>query len=119
MTSVRAAVRLRAQLQDLAAGRALVIDYFAGARCGVVVGDITADFGPQPPSETHVRLEDIDGTPVFAERRLVSLLDESVPTLDVRRWPIGRRLTVSLDRPEKWLEFLERPGIARRLWRWT
>jgi hypothetical protein len=95
------------------------IDYFAGARCGVVVGDITADFGPQPPSETHVRLAELDGVPVFAERRLVSLLHESGPTLDVRRWPIGQRLTVSLDRPEKWLEFLDLPGIARRSWRRT
>ena len=119
MTSVKAAPALRAKLPDLAAGRALVIDYFATARCCVVVGDITADFRPQPPSETHVRLEDVDGIPVFAERRLVSLLDESATTLDVRRWPIGRRLTVSLDRPEKWLEFLERPGIARRWWRRT
>ena len=119
MTSIKAAPALRAQLPDLAAGRALVIDYFATARCCVVVGDITADFRPQPPSETHVRLEDVDGIPVFAERRLISLLDESAPTLDVRRWPIGRRLTVRLDRPEKWLEFLERPGIARRWWRRT
>jgi len=117
MITVGATPRLRADLSSLARGRSLVIDYFASARCGVVVGDITADFQQQPPSETHVRLVELEGVPVFAERRLVEVLEESVPTLDLGRLPIGRRLTVRLDLPEKWLEFLDRPGIARPWWR--
>jgi hypothetical protein len=79
----------------------------------VVVGDITADFGPQPAAETYVKLADLDGVPVFAEGRLVPLLEQTATSLDLRRLPFGRHLRVTLDRPERWLEFLERPGIAR------
>jgi hypothetical protein len=61
MITIRAAPRLRAELPGLAGGRALVIDYFASARCGMAVGDITADFGPQPPAETHVKLANLEG----------------------------------------------------------
>jgi hypothetical protein len=113
MITIRAAPRLRADLPGLAGGRALVIDYFASARCGMAVGDITADFGPQPPAATHVKLANLEGVPVFAERRLVSLLEQAGPSLDLRRLPFGRRLQVNLERPEQWLEFLERPGIVR------
>ena len=116
MVAIMASPRLRARLPSLARGRALVVDYFASARCGVVVGDITARFGPDPRPEAFVRLRDLEGVAVFVERRLVTLLEESAPTLDLSRWPIGHRLNVGLDRPERWLEFLDRPGIARRGW---
>ncbi len=119
MITLTAAPRLRGKLSRLAQGRSLVIDYFASALCGVVVGDITADFRPQPPSDTHVRLVELEGVPVFAERRLVPLLEQTALSLDLRRLPIGRRLLVKLDRPEQWLDFLDRPGIARRSWRRT
>jgi hypothetical protein len=79
----------------------------------VAVGDITADFGPQPPPETHVKVVELEGVPVFAEGRLVSLLEQAGPSLDLRRLPFGRRLHVKLDRSELWLDFLERPGVVR------
>ena len=117
MPPIMASPRLRAELPGQARGRAIVIDYFASARCGLVIGDITARFGPDPRPETYVRLSDLEGVPVLAERRLVPLLDESALTLDLSRLPFGSRLRVRLDRPERWLEFLDRPGIARRGWR--
>lgn len=115
--TVRASPRLRSRLRRLAQDRALVIDYFASDRCGVVVGDITAALRPKPSADARVELGMIEGVPVFAERRLIPLLAETVTTID--RWPlpIGDRLSVRIDRPEKWLEFLGRPGIARRWWR--
>jgi hypothetical protein len=117
MVNVSATSRLQADLSRLARGRAIVIDYFASARCGLVVGDITASFEPPPPPETHVRLRDLEGVPVFSERRLVSLLEESAATIDRPLLPIGDGLAVKLERPESWLEFLDRPGIKRPWWR--
>lgn len=114
LINIRAGPRLSAELRSLARGRAIVIDYFASGRCGVVVGDITADFAPPPPTATHSEVRAIDGVRVFAERRLVPLLEETAVTLDLRRLPFGRRLGVMLDRPERWLDFLERPGICGR-----
>jgi hypothetical protein len=109
---VRTASRLRADLPALASGRALVIDYFASARCGTVVGDITADLGNVPPPGTHAQLDDVAGVPVYAERRLLPLLEEAGLQLEPRRLPFGRAVRVRLDRPELWLDFLECPGVA-------
>jgi hypothetical protein len=111
---IKATPRLRAELPRLAAGRALVIDYFASARGGVVVGDLTVDFGPEPEARTHAKLAELDGIPVYAARRLLPLLDESGPSLDARRLPFGRRMQLILDRPEHWLDFPQEPGVVRR-----
>ncbi len=121
MITIGVAPRLRGALRELAAGRAVLVDYFVSARCGVVVGDLTADFGIEPSVATHARLDDIDGVPVFAERRLLPLLDESGPSIERRRLPFGSAIGLRLDRPERWLAFLERPGVAvgkRPLDRW-
>jgi hypothetical protein len=111
--NVPATPRLRQELARLARGQAIVIDYYASARCGVVIGDITAGFVDDQPPESHVRLADLDGVPVFAEPRLVPLLEQTGPVLD-RRLPSGDWLAVTLQEPEKWLDFLELPGIVRR-----
>jgi hypothetical protein len=116
MPIVTTTPRLQADLTHLARGRAIVIDYFASARCGVVVGDITANFDASPPSETHVRLPNVEGVPVFAEPRLIRLLEESMATIDRPLLPMGDGLALMLGRPEKWLEFLDRPGISRPWW---
>jgi len=112
MIAIGVAPQLRGELRELAAGRAVIVDYFVSARCGVAVGDLTADFGVEPSVETHARLEDIDGVPVFAERRLLPLLDESGPSIERRRLLFGSAIGLRLDRPERWLAFLERPGVA-------
>jgi len=112
MARVRATPRLRGRLPGLAAGRMLVIDNFASARCGVVVGDITTYFGPLPPPETHAEVAERDGIPVLADRRLVPLLEGASIELDLRRLPSLPGLAGGLEPPERWLEFLERPGVA-------
>jgi hypothetical protein len=113
MLRLSATPRLREVMSAVARGRPIVIDYYASARCGVVVGDITAGFAPDQPTQDHVRLADLEGVPVFAERRFVPLLEQARPVLD-RRLPVGDWLTMSLDEPERWLDFLEMPGVARR-----
>lgn len=113
MATIRATPRLRARLPRLAAGKALVIDYFASSRCGLVIGDITADFGDVPPSETHSNVAEVDGVPVFARHRLIPLFRETSVDLDLHRLPLFRGLTVRLDTPERWLVFLDRPGVVR------
>jgi hypothetical protein len=114
MITVSAASRLRADLPRLAAGRSLVIDYFASDRCGVVVGDITAGFESAPTPRTHVKIAELQGVPVFAESELVPLLEQTALVVDLGRLPFRHGLVVRLDRPERWLDSLERPGVARR-----
>ena len=114
MSTITAAPRLRSHLPELARGKVIVIDYFASGRCGVVVGDITAGFAAVPPSDTHVELADLDGVRVFAEARLIPLLEKTAVTLDRRRLPFGPRLAIRLDRSERWLEFLQQPGTCGR-----
>jgi hypothetical protein len=110
--------RLRGELSQLAGGRALIVDYFVTARCGSVVGDITADFGREPQPDSYARLEDVEGVRVYAELRLLPLLEEAGPRLDRRRVPFGPQVGLRLDRPEQWLGFLERPGVmvGKRPW---
>jgi hypothetical protein len=109
---VSATPRLRQELTRLSRGRAIVIDYYASARCGVAVGDLTANFVAGPQAESRVRLSDLEGIPVFAERRLTPLLEQTELVLD-RRW-LGGGLAIRLDEPERWLDFLELPGVVRR-----
>lgn len=117
--SVEVAPRLRDVLTRLAGGRALVIDYFATGRCGAVVGDLTAEFWPEPPGDGYLELATVGSVRVFAEARLVGLLEEAGPGLDLAGLPFARHVAVTLERPERWLEFLERPGVCagKRPWR--
>ena len=103
---------LRAGLARLAEGRVLVIDYFASSRCGTVVGDLTARFRRDAPTDGYILLANVDGVPILAERRLVPLLKHSGPGLTITSSPFGRHLAVTLDRPEDWLAFLETPGVC-------
>jgi hypothetical protein len=57
---------------------------------------------------------DVEGVPVLAERRLVRMLEQTRIFLDLRRLPFGERLAIYLDPPDRWLEFLQRPGVVRR-----
>ncbi len=106
------APRLRDRLASLAAGRALVIDYFARARCGSVVGDLTAKFRPVPADDGYVQLATVDGVRLFAEKRLIGLFEDGGTGLDLAGPRLARHLVVTVQRPERWLDFLERPGVC-------
>jgi hypothetical protein len=103
--------RLRPSLAQRAAGHALLIDYFASRRCGPVVGDLTARFGQPPATREYAELASIEGVPVFAHRLLLPLLRDAQPRL-IEAGPVfARHLAVRLPEPERWLDFLEQPGI--------
>ena len=98
------------KLTELARGRAVVIDYFASRRCGATLGDLTAAFGSPELGTDYVELEPVDGIPVVAERHLLSLLAGGA-TLRLGGPVFARHLAVSIEHPERWLEFLEHhPG---------
>ena len=104
------APELRPRFAELAAGRALVIDYFATARCGGRVGDLTADFVPEPVGVEFVPIRVLESVPCYAERRLVPLLAQVKTMIRFGGPPFARHLAVTLDPPERWLDFLEQGG---------
>ena len=93
---------LRDSLAQLANGRVLVIDYFTSRRCSIVIGDLTGNFEDTQPGPGYVELANVEGVRVFTESRL---------SLRLGGPPFARHLAVELDRPECWIEFLERPGV--------
>ncbi len=102
---------LRASLTGLADGRVVVIDYFASRRCSVVIGDLTGAFERVPPGSGYLEFARIEGVRIFVEDRLVPVLEAAGPTLRLAGPPFARHLSVELDQPERWIDFLERPGI--------
>ena len=111
---------LRGSLAHLANGRAIVIDYFASRRCSVVIGDLTADFGEIPPAAGYVEVGSVEEVRVFAESRLLAVLADTQSCLRLSGPPFARHLALDLDPPERWIEFLEGPGVlpGRRRFRW-
>jgi hypothetical protein len=111
---------LRGSLARLANGRVMVIDYFASRRCSVVIGDLTVDFGDTPPGPGYVELASIERVRVFAESRLLAVLGAAGFTLRLGGPPFVRHMSVELERPERWIDFLERPGVlaGKRRFRW-
>ena len=104
---------LRAALARLAHGRVVVVDYFASRskRCSVVVGDLTGAFEDLPPGPGYVEFARIEGVRIFVESRLLPVLADAGPTLRLAGPPFARHLWVELDQPERWIDFLERPGV--------
>ena len=111
---------LRGLLTHLANGRAIVIDYFASRRCSVVIGDLTADFEEMPLDAGFVEFGSVEGVRVFAEPRLVAVLADTGSSLRLSGPPFARHLALDLDRPERWIDFLEEPGVlaGRRRFKW-
>jgi hypothetical protein len=55
----------------------------------------------------------IDGVTILADRRLVGLLADGAELVEAG--PVfARSIGVRLDRPERWLAFLETPAARRR-----
>ena len=102
---------LRGSIAQLAKGRVLVIDYFASRRCSVVVGDLTVDFEDTPPGPGYVELASIESVRVFAESRLLGVLGDAGSSLRLGGPPFARHLAVDLGQPERWIDFLEGPGV--------
>lgn len=97
---------LRARLTDWAAGRPLVIDWFASRRCSVTVGDLTARFVEDGLEPRYIELVPIGPVRVVAERSLLPLLADGA---SLRRAgpPLLHHLAVDLDNPEHWIDFLD------------
>src|SRR6266850_5120284 len=102
---------LRGSIAQFASGRVLVIDYFASRCCSVVMGDLTVDFEDTPPVRGYVELASIEGVRVFAASRLLGILGDAGSSLRLGGPPFARHLAVNLDRPERWIDFLEAPGM--------
>jgi len=102
---------LRGSLAHLANGRVLVIDYFASRRCSIVIGDLTADFVEMPPGPGYVEVGSAEWVRVFAEPRLLAVLADTESSLRLSGPPFARHLAIDLDPPERWLDFLEEPGV--------
>jgi hypothetical protein len=102
---------LRASLGMFAAGRMLVLDYFASRRCSVVIGDLTCGLRAALPIGDFVELTPIEGVRLFVERRLLAILGEAGPSLRMAGPPFARHLAVKLEQPERWIDFLDGPGV--------
>jgi hypothetical protein len=102
---------LRGSLAQMANGRVIVIDYFASRRCSVVIGDLTGDFRGTPPGRGYVELASVEQVRVFVETRLLAVLGDAGSSLRLGGPPFARHLAVELDRPERWIDFLEGPGV--------
>jgi hypothetical protein len=110
--SLRIDPSLRATLARMASGRVLVIDYFASRRCSLTVGDLTAGFSASPPGPEFAALASIEGVCVLVERRLLPVLRAGGATLVLAGPVFARHLSVRLERPELWLDFLAEPGVV-------
>lgn len=101
---------LRGSLARRAAGRDLVIDAFRSWQCGTWVGDLTAEWRRGRPGDDYAELEPIEGVRVHVRRRLLGLLHAAGPTIVASRIPLLGGLAVSLERPELWIDYLDRPS---------
>lgn len=89
-----------------------MIDAFR-SRCacsGMYSGDITARWADPPPGVGFAAGEPLEGVPVTVRETLVRLLERAGPTLHNCGWLRRDGLRIELDRPELWLDWLERPG---------
>lgn len=102
---------LRSALGELAAGRVLVVDYFASRSCSVVIGDLTCELRPAPPAIGFTALAPVEGVRLFVETRLVPVIRDAGASLRLAGPPFTRHLAVDLEAPDRWIEFLEEPGI--------
>ena len=102
---------LRGPFAGMARGRRLVIGYYAAARCGTVVGDLSLRWRSETPAPWYRRLAPIDGVEVYADERLLGVLAIGLPEL--RPGSLLRRgaPTLRLSRPECWIDFLEGPTV--------
>lgn len=100
---------LEGSLVGRADGRVLVVDDFRTWSCGTWIGDLTVDWSRMPPGDHFVELAALDGVAVYVRRRIVRLLDAAGPTITRSHLPFFGGLRIALDRPELWIDYLDRP----------
>lgn len=108
---------LRGRLAALAAGRAIVIDWFASRCCtSVWVGDLTARWVDAGKTDEPrlVELAPIEGVPIRVAGGLLEILGSAGPTLRLSGPTFARHLSVELEDASAWLDFLETPVAHRR-----
>lgn len=91
-------------------GRVLVIDAFRSWHCGTWIGDLTAEWSRTAPDDAFVALAQLESVPVYAHRRLVRLIETAGAKVVRSRLPFFGGLNVTLDRPELWIDYLDRPA---------
>lgn len=72
---------------------------------------LRADFRTKAPGPGYAELAPIEGIRLFAEKRLLAILREAAPSLQLAGPSFARHLAVALDQPESWIGFLEQPGV--------
>ena len=101
---------IRGSLARRAAGRHLVVDGSRSWQCGTWIGDLTVQWWRREPGGDYAALQPLEGVRVFARRRLLGLLRLAGPTLVASRLPIWGGLAITLERPELWIDYLDRPS---------
>lgn len=101
---------LRSSLPERSSGQLLVIDFFRSWQCGTWIGDLTVSWLDAEPGPEFAELAPIEGVRLFANRRLLRLLRDGGAILQRGRLPFRGGLTVTLDRPELWIDYLDRPS---------
>ena len=104
MVGIGVTPALRPRLEELAAGRVLVIDYFTTRRCSVTLGDLTARFRTGSPGPGFSEIIGPAGTRTFARDRLLPVLAASSVTLCSR---LAGRLGLEMEPASAWIDFLE------------
>ena len=107
--TIRVDRSLSGSLAGRADGRVLVIDNFRSWSCGIWVGDLTVVWSPVPSTDEFTELVPLEGVAVYARRRLVRLLDAAGPTINRNHLSFFGGLRIALDRPELWIDYLDRP----------
>lgn len=110
MVAVGVEPALRASLAALGEGRLIAIDSFRSWQCGTWIGDLTVEWRAAAPGADFVECAPIEGVRVFANRRLLRLLDEAGPVLRRSGLPFQRGLGISLARGELWIDYLDHPS---------
>ena len=105
---LRAVGAVRAPLRAAAAGRPLIIDFFAVRTRGPSIGDLIVGFDDGRIGPAFVEVAPVEGVPVLVERRLLPILARGATLVPRPRWwPFGSPIWIRLRHPEDWLGFLD------------
>jgi len=104
---------LRPRLPELACDRAVVIDYLATVRCGPVMGDLTVDLVCGDPGPDYTPIRPFGTVRCYVARALLPLFEAAQVTVRFGGPPFARHLAATVEPPEAWIDFLDRPAPTR------